>query len=140
MKNIKDTKMIVAFWGGMKYASAKNASGMQNPTGQFGQAGGPNGLRAGRGGRGGGFTTGEIIAADATTITVKLQSGGSKIIFLSDATPITKSVDGAKTDLAVGKTVMVTGPTNSDGSVTAQSVMLRPAMTPPPAPAATPAQ
>ena len=75
----------------------------------------------------GGFTAGEIIAKDDKSVTVKLQNGGSKIVFLSDSTEITKSAEGALSDLEIGKNISVNGTTNSDGSVTAHTIQLRPA-------------
>ena len=77
-------------------------------------------------GRSGGSAVGEVIAKDDTSITVKLQDGGSKIVFLSDSTRIIKLVEGALTDLTIGKNISITGSTNSDGSVTAQIIQLRP--------------
>ena len=77
---------------------------------------------------------GEIIAKDASSITVKLRgtqsdgSAGSKIIFLSDSTQVTKSAQGSTTDLSIGTQVSVFGTTNTDGSVSAQSVQIRPEM------------
>lgn len=129
-----------SFYGGMKYAQGKGLRGFGNMTAEerqqrFGQIGdiAPNGQR----GQGMGGVSGEIIAKDANSITVKLRDSGSKIVLFSDATEISKFVSGTSGDLAVGKTVMVTGKTNDDGSVTAQSIQLRPVI---PTPSATPAK
>ncbi|MFH1990450.1 MAG: hypothetical protein ABIJ19_01165 [Patescibacteria group bacterium] len=116
-----------AFYGGMKYAQSKA------PQGRLSQADFQNlqnlsgGFREGRTGgqAGGGFTSGEIIAKDDKSVTVKLQDGGSKIVFLSDSTEITKSASGNINDLEIGKGISVNGTTNSDGSVTAQTIQLR---------------
>jgi len=137
-----------AFFGGMKYAESKSPRGrvsqadfqnLQNLSPEERQqrlqelganAGGFRG-RSGSGQRGGGgFTAGEIIAKDDKSITVKLQSGGSKIVFLSDSTEITKSAAGTLSDLEVGKNISVNGTANSDGSVTAQTIQLRPTVAP----------
>jgi hypothetical protein len=103
-----------------------------------GQNRGPGGQFAGRlGNRAGvgGFVTGKIIAKDATSITVELRSGtstdttagtGSKIVFISDTTNVTKTATGSLTDLAIGTEVSAQGTPNSDGSVTATMVQIRP--------------
>lgn len=78
--------------------------------------------------RGGGFVSGEIIAKDTTSITVKLRDGSSKILFFTTDTPILKSTAGATGDLSIGQQIMTTGKTNTDGSVTADSIQIRPAM------------
>lgn len=96
------------------------------------------GMPGGPGGRGmmrtgDGFIAGEVIAKDENSVTVKLRDGGSKIIFLSATTPITKSAAGTLEDLAVGTQVTAVGTANTDGSLTAQSIQIRPPMpvTPP---------
>jgi hypothetical protein len=118
-----------AFYGGMKYGQSKNPLGQFSPQGfqnftseqqQLAQEG-----RTRNGQAGAGFVSGEIISKDDTTITVKLQDGGSKIILFSDSTIIDKSVNGSSVDLEVGKTVTVSGTANQDGSITAQSIQLR---------------
>lgn len=136
-----------AFYGGMIYAK-KGSSGVGNfqnfgnlstadRQARFaemgaGAAGGQRGTRVG--GAGGGLASGEILSKDDSSITLKLRDGGSQIIFFSNQTKIEKTVDGSATDLEVGKTITVTGAANQDGSVTAGSIQLRPAM-PQPQPA-----
>jgi hypothetical protein len=75
------------------------------------------------------FISGSIIAKDSSSITLQLSgNSGSKIIFYSDTTQIGKMASGTADDLAAGTNVSVTGTTNSDGSVTAQTVQIRPAV------------
>jgi len=122
-----------SFYGGMVYgkSGAQNLSAAQRQAfGVNGAGGAPrNGAGLARNGNraaGGGFVNGDIIAKDDKSITVKSADGGSKIVFLSDSTQIMKSVDGSAADLETGKNVMITGSANSDGSLTAQSIQLRP--------------
>jgi hypothetical protein len=81
----------------------------------------------------GGFTAGQIIAKDATSITVQLMTGGpagtasgSKIVFVDSNTKVTKQANGTLADLAIGTNVSVTGTANTDGSVSATAVQIRP--------------
>ena len=119
-----------AFYGGMLYAKSTN-KGLGNFRDFSGaNAGGARpGNGAGRGtGQNGGFASGDIISKDDKSITVKMRDGGSKIIFLSDKTEVGKFTGGALSDLEIGKTVTITGAANSDGSITAQSIQIRPEM------------
>lgn len=117
-----------AFYGGTKYAEGRSPVGFRGgnlanlPEGaqaRFQQTGGAGATRGGAL-----FTTGEIISKDDQSVTVKLQDGGSRIIFLSTNTPITKSTSGSAADLTVGEQVVVTGSANQDGSLTAQSIQI----------------
>lgn len=126
-----------SFYGGIKYARSKGSSGQfsradfQNLSPEERQQrakdfGGDIG-RGPRGNRdGGGFAAGEILSKEDKSVTIKLQDGGSKIIFLSDSTEITKSVAGSLDDLEIGKNITANGTANSDGSITAQTIQLRP--------------
>ena len=120
--------LVLTFYGGVSYG--KSSSGIKIPgEGQFfnrdlgGQI--PNGGMM-RGGQVGGFTGGEVTSVDGNGFTVKLRDGSSKIVFLSGATEILKFATGTVTDIQVGEQATVSGSANSDGSITAKSVQLRP--------------
>lgn len=115
-----------SFYGGMRYAQSK-ATTQQNAQagGRFQGLRGANGTGGNR--AGGGFVNGSIIKQDDKSITLKLTDGGSKIAYLTGTTNINKTATGTKADLIVGENVAVIGTANSDGSVIAQSVQIRPA-------------
>jgi Domain of unknown function (DUF5666) len=109
-----------AFYGGTVYA--KN----QVPT--RGTFGGTTGVAGRTGGRtGGGFTSGQIISSANGSVTIQEPSGSTEIVLVSSSTSILKSTSGSLSDLAPGANVTVTGTSNSDGSLTAQSIQIRPA-------------
>ncbi len=107
-----------AFYAGMKYSQNKNPV-LTRGTGEF--MGRQGGTRAS-----GGFANGEVLSKDDKSITLKMQDGGSKIIFYSDSTQVMKTDNGSASDITVGEQVTVNGSANSDGSITAQSVQIRP--------------
>ena len=136
-----------SFYGGMQYGANKS------PQSQLAQGGGKNGGNFGAGmnggqrgagqgggqaGQGGGqrgsgaagnmgdFISGQVIAKDDTSVTIKGRDGSSKIVFLSSTTSIDKSVSGGAADLAVGQQVNANGKTNADGSLAAQNIQIRP--------------
>jgi hypothetical protein len=118
------------FVGGMKYQQTKQPAfqlgqNRQAMMGRFDQRDGQGTARQGMG-QGQGFrpVAGEIISQDDKSITVKAQDGSSKIVILSADTKINKADEASKDDLKTGETVSVFGTTNSDGSMTAQSIQL----------------
>ena len=69
-----------------------------------------------------GFVSGEIIFKDDQSVTVKLPEGGSKIVFLSGETSVTKNATSSVQDLHVGDVITAAGSANEDGSLSAKSV------------------
>lgn len=112
-----------SFYGGIKYDQQKEMASAGQ--GNFSRGTGMGGGRRGSG-MGGDGANGEIIAKDDKSVTIKLRDGGSKIIFVSDATQVTKSASGSLVDIVVGGTIMTFGASNPDGSMTAKSIQIRP--------------
>ena len=111
----------LAFFGGMKYQESRRGSvARQFGGGQMNR----NGLTAGR--QGFRPVAGEIISSDATSVTVKLTDGSTKIVILTDKTTINKAEATTKDDLKTGQSIAVFGSENTDGTVTAQSVQVNP--------------
>jgi len=125
---------VVCFYAGVKYQGGKTPDLEATMTDRFNQVAGDHtaGMRAGRFSQmaGGDFTGGKIISKDDQSITVELTDtdgvSGSKIVFFSDSTSISKTSEGTTVDLAVGTQVMVGGAANEDGSITAQTIQIRP--------------
>jgi len=120
-----------AFYGGMKYGESKNKSPFAR--GDFQSLGGggqnrQNGIRTpGASGQNGELAAGEVISKDDGSLTVKT-AVGSKIVFISGSTEISKSVSGSLDDLEIGQNLVISGTANSDGSITAKTVQIRPEM------------
>ena len=114
----------VSFYTGDAYGKSQAlAQSNQNRAGMMGGA---------RGGRGmmGGFTSGQIISVGTGSITIQMQTGSTQIILTSPTTQILKSASGSMSDLTMGTIVTATGSSNGDGSLTAQSIQIRPAGVP----------
>ena len=126
-----------AFWGGMKYQQSQTPA---RGAGQFTGAQGAN--RGFRGAQNGGGAFGKIISKDENSVTIELNApnassttpavSGSKIVLYNNSTEIGKTVSGSANDLMVGQNVSVNGTANSDGSITAEMIQIRPANSPRP--------
>jgi hypothetical protein len=109
----------VGFFGGYQYRNYR----LRRSIGNFAGAAGANGAVAGARG---GAVSGSILSIDASSITVKLADGSTKIVLFSGTTTYSNTVSAAQTDLKVGSEVVVLGAANSDGSVTATSIQINP--------------
>lgn len=119
----------VGFWGGVTYQKA------QAPTtgfaGRFGGgAGGFGGSSSAGGGRSGGasaanVTTGTVISQDAQSVTVKTANGGSKTVFVSSQTEISKQQVLTSSDIKVGDQIAAFGQA-ANGGIDARMVQIVP--------------
>ena len=130
---------IGSFYAGSSYGKSHvSVLGSDNAASGQQVAGARGAFRGGGRNRGGGFAAGDIIAKDATSVTVKMRTasttdeqgalggaGGSKIVFFSSTTDIGKAAKASPDELVVGTRVIVNGTPNSNGSVTAQSIQIR---------------
>ncbi len=113
-----------AFYGGMIYGKGQNI----RPEFTAGNFQGVRGNRTGTTAADGSIVSGDIISSDTNSVTLLLpNNAGSKIIFFSDTTQISKYDAGTASDLTAGNSVSVMGTPNSDGSVSAQTIQIRPA-------------
>ena len=127
-----------AFYGGTAYEkSSLTSQGLLRSAsaqmgGRAGGQGGPNQGRPGgamganSAGRGGDFVSGQVTAKDDTSVTIKSPDGSSKIVFFSPSTTVGKATQGTIADVNVGDQVMANGKTGTDGSLSAQSIQIRP--------------
>lgn len=120
----------VSFFGGLQYqkgqAQAVERGQTDTSRGEGAGHGGENdNFRAdGRSGNGMVPIRGEIMSADDTSITIKMEDGSSRIVILSGDTKINKTSEASKADLKAGDTVTAFGTQNADGSITAQNISL----------------
>lgn len=123
--------LAVGFYAGIQYGkggsqpASQGSQIMRQSFGGNGQ-GSASGTRRSGVQMGGGFVGGEVIGKDDKSITVKLRDGGSKIVFYSGSTTVSKSVSGTVGDVSTGTQVVIDGTANSDGSVTAKNIQIRP--------------
>lgn len=111
-----------AFYGGTVYAKKQSPTTRGTGAAAFQMRGGANGNRTFQNG-----AMGEIVSKDDNSLTLKLHDGGSKIVFLSASTTVAKMETGSVEDLSAGTNVSVMGSANTDGSVNATAIQIRPA-------------
>ena len=122
-KNIVWIIVLVVVAAGSYYMGSKSVPA------PVAQGQGQNGGRqfGGRTGGNGGGVAGDVLSKDVQSLTVKMRDGSSKIVFYSGSTQIMKQASGTIADINVGTTITVGGTPNSDGSVTANTIQIRPA-------------
>jgi plastocyanin len=120
-----------AFYGGSIYAKRGSNDAVSARGANFrlaaGGIGGPGGAAAGASRNVGGFIGGEVISKDATSVTIKMRDGGSKVVYYSGSTTVSRMASGSMDDVAPGVQVTITGTPNTDGSVAATMMQIRPA-------------
>jgi len=118
---------IVALVGGFYWGSA-SAGASKGSFAGAGAYGSSTRRTGGAGGvTGGGIAAGQITAMDSSSITLQLANGNSEVVFYSSSTSVSEPTTVPANTLKVGTNVMVAGSSNSDGSVTAQTIQVRPA-------------
>lgn len=119
---ISVTVLIIGFISGYFYGKSQNSfkpNGVVNKQAmQF------TGQRMGV--RSGSMISGEIIAKDDTSLTLKLRDGGSKIVFLLASTSVSKMSPVSVGEINIGANISVSGNTNKDGSLNATSIQEMP--------------
>lgn len=108
------------FFAGMQYQKSQARSALAQG---FGGAGGFRRFAGANGATGSAPIRGTVLSTDASSITLKLADGSSKVIILSSGTGIVKSTTAKASDVKSGDTVTIIGTSNSDGTVTAQQVL-----------------
>ena len=117
-----------ALFGGRAWGASGSSDGPNqfavDGNGQFrpGDGSMPNDPRGGR--NGGNMVSGSIISVDSTGITVQTNDGSTKIVLVGASAAISLVTPGSTSDLKTGVNVVVSGTTNDDGTVTANSVRL----------------
>jgi hypothetical protein len=109
----------VGFYGGVTYQKAQAPAGFAGGPGNFrgqGRVGGQNGANV---------ATGTVIATDAQSITVKSADGGSKIVYVSAQTEVSKQTVLTAADIKVNDQVAAFGQA-ANGGIDARMVQIVP--------------
>lgn len=117
---------IIALGGGFFWGKA---SGAASRAAGFAGAYSSSTRRTAAGAAGGGLVTGAIATMGSSSITLQLANGNSEVVFYSTSTSVSEPTMVSVNALKVGTNVMVAGMSNSDGSLTAQTIQVRSAGT-----------
>jgi hypothetical protein len=113
--------VVIALVGGIMYG--KSTGSVKSFAG--GSSSSTRGTYAGRGGTSGGsFVTGTIASIVGSDITLQLANGNSEVVLYSSSTPVTEPTIVSVSKLTTGTTIMVSGSSNSDGSLTATTIQV----------------
>ncbi len=111
-------------------AAAKAPTGFAGRTGavgQFGRGGFTRGAAGTNGTNSGNVLTGTVVSVAGQDVTIKMPDGSSRLVLVTPNTTVSKSVTGSLSDVTSGSNVLVSGTSNSDGSLSADLIQLRPA-------------
>ena len=109
----------LGFFGGVTYQKAQVPAGFGG--GGFARTGGQGGAAR----AGGNVATGTVIAADAQSVTVKSATGGSKTVFISAQTEVSKQQVLTAADIKVGDQIAAFGQA-ANGGIDARMVQIVP--------------
>ena len=114
----------LGFVGGVTYQKTQVSSGFASRfgggAGGFGGQGGPSGMR-----NSANVATGTVIAQDAQSITIKTADGGSKTVFVTSQTHVSKQQVLTASDIKVGDQVAAFGQA-ANGGIDARTVQIVP--------------
>ena len=103
------------------------ASAFTRGGGSFAGARGGTTATFSRGVNSGSMLAGTITSTGSGSVVLNTRDGNSHVVLITPDTTVSKSVDGTLSDVTKGSTVIVSGTTNSDGSVSANLIQIRPA-------------
>lgn len=115
---------LVALGGGFFWGQASAGSARGGFSGAAGAYGSSTRRFAGSS-SGGSMVTGQITGMDSSSLTLQLPSGSSQVIFYSSSTQVSEPTIVPVSKLAVGANILVGGTSNTDGSMTAESIQVR---------------
>ena len=113
----------VGFWGGVTYQKTQVSSGFAGRSGPGGFGGSSSTGGAGRASAN--VATGTVMSQDAQSVTIKTADGGSKTLFVSAQTQVSKQQVLTVTDIKVGDQVAAFG-TAANGGIDARMVQIVP--------------